>query len=663
MNENIQYQLPIEHLSYSALKTYCNNRAIFKKIYIMQQGEFNVSPSMMVGKMAHKFAEVYFSENNDYDLALDFGYRELDGTSDSEFYDPEKVDRQKMKKEFIQSVQFFMEEKPNVGEVLATELNITTDFLIDQTPAPLPVKAVSDLVTRMDDGLHIWDWKFTSRPRKTDEEQPDFILQSIFNRITVASHYGEEPVAMHYVQVKTTKNRDNSPQIEIYTIKYKEHPEYFTYFDRMYRGFVLEIISPNVQFLPNFADFLNGQEAWQEFTEGLVDFDLPEFIDHSTDKKIQRNKGKVRDDVDFIQSKANVESTPDEQKISAKLMEFGINIKFKDRHIGSNVTLYTYEASRGVQMSKLKNHEADLELALGVESVVIHAPLKGRQLIGIEVAKHDQETIEYDSKVHGQKGLVVPVGIDVYKQLHTLDIASAPHVLVAGATGMGKSVMLNVMLQSLLNQNEPEELLVEIVDPKGNEFIMYEDEPHVNGIYTDIANIKDLFFELMDLMDERYSMLRKAKVRNIDGYNKKMKKPMHKVVVIVDELADIILNKEVMEVEEETGEYYKDGRPKTVTKKFKYSEMIENRMVRLAQKARAVGIHLVCATQRPSTDVVLGVLKANFPSRIAFATATSVDSSVIIDQPGAEKLIGNGDLLFMKKSAKYIDRLQGLFVE
>lgn len=660
--EELLYSLPVEHLSYSALKTYCSNRAMFKKIYILQQGDFNVSPSMMVGKMAHKFAELIF-EDEEYDVALDAGYAELDRTPDSDFYDPSKVDREKIKQEYIKAVTFFIEEKPNVGEVVATELNVTTDFVLDGKPAPLPIKAITDLVTRMPDGIHLWDYKFTSRPRESDEEQPDYILQSVFNRITVGSHLGEEPKAMHYVQVKTSKNRDGGSQVDIYTIEFDKHPEYFTYFDRMYRGFIKEIISPSIQFLPNFGDHLNGKEAWQEFTEGLVDFELPAKIDHSTGSHIQRNK-KIRDDIDFIQSKATLAETPIEEKIRSKLLEFAINLQYVEKFVGSNVTLYTYEASRGVSMANLQRYEADLELVLGAKSVVIHAPLKGKKLVGIEVANELQSTIEFDKK-HMPKAkntLEFAVGVDVYGNTHFVDIAKSPHMLVAGATGMGKSVFLNVLLTTILENNDSQALEVILIDPKGNEFFTHEDDPKVAKVCTEISDINKILKLLTATMADRYNELKKAKVRDIDTYNAKVKKgKMQKIVIVVDELADLILSKETYQVEEIIGEYA-DGSPKTRIKNVLHAKDIENSLTRLAQKARAVGIHLVCATQRPSTDVVLGVLKANFPTRVAFATVTSTDSGVILDQSGAEKLIGNGDLLLMSKASKYLERLQGIFI-
>lgn len=659
--EELLYSLPVEHLSYSALKTYCSNRAMFKKIYILQQGDFNVSPSMMVGKMAHKFAEFIF-EGEEYDVALDAGYAELDRTPDSNFFDPAKVDREKIKQEYMKAVTFFMEEKPNVGEVVATELNVTTDFVLDGKPAPLPIKAVTDLVTRMPDGIHLWDYKFTSRPREADEEQPDYILQSVFNRITVGSHLGEEPKAMHYVQVKTSKNRDGGSQVDIYTIEFDKHPEYFTYFDRMYRGFIKEVISPSIQFLPNFGDHLNGKEAWQEFTEGLVDFELPAKIDHSTGSHIQRNK-KIRDDIDFIQSKATLAETPIEEKIRSKLLEFAINLQYVEKFVGSNVTLYTYEASRGVSMTNLQRYESDLELVLGAESVVIHAPLKGKKLVGIEVSNESQRTIEFDAKRHMPKtknNLQFAVGEDVYNNVQFADIASTPHMLVAGATGMGKSVFLNVLLTTILQNNDKKSLEVFLVDPKGNEFFIHEDDPKVVGVYSEIAEINELLRNVVGEMKDRYEVLREAKVRDIKDYHK-MGKSMPRQVIVVDELADLILSKETYQVEEIVGEYA-DGSPKVKISNKLHSKDIENSLTRLAQKARAVGIHLVCATQRPSADVVLGVLKANFPTRVAFATVTSTDSGVILDQSGAEKLIGNGDLLLMSKSSKYLERLQGIFI-
>jgi energy-coupling factor transporter ATP-binding protein EcfA2 len=661
-NQELQYLIPVEHLSYSALKSYCANRAIFKKIYIMKQGDFKKSENMVIGTMGHKAAELFY-QGLEWEECVQAGIDLLDSIPNSDFYNPEKVNRESMLKTYAQAMQFFSEEKPEIGKVLATELDVTTDFLINGQPAPLPIKAKTDLLSEMPNGdLHIWDYKFTKLFREFDQEQPDFILQSIFNYITVSQNQGKAPKVMHYVQVKTSKNRDNSPQILIYDIEFDKHPEYFTYFERMYSGFIYEIISPNVQFLPNFGDFLNGKEAWEDFTQDLVDFDLPKVIDHQS--VAQRNKGKIRDDVDFIESKANIATSTDHEKIVSKLLEFGISLKYKSEHRGANVTLLTFVPSRGVAMNKIKAHEADLELALGAKSIVVHAPLKGTQLVGIEVSNKSQRVLEFDDKllsITDNGSLLIPIGQDVYGELVKFDLSKAPHMLVAGATGSGKSVFLNVVLEALTRQNKQGQLGLYLIDPKGNEFFNYEDNELIVDYVSTTPRISEVFLDLVETMESRYSTFKQAKVRDIKEYNAKTKKQMPYIVVVVDELSDLMLTNEVLEKDEPTGEYYKNGEEKMKTIRIRYADIIENHLVRLAQKSRAAGIHLICATQRPSTDVVKGILKANLPTRIGFMTATSVDSNVILDEPGTEKLIGNGDLLFKNPNEQHLYRLQGFY--
>ena len=295
--------------------------------------------------------------------------------------------------------------------------------------------------------------------------------------------------------------------------------------------------------------------------------------------------------------------------------------------------------SRGVSMAKIAKFEDDLALALGAKSVRIEAPLRGTKYVGIEVSNVDQKIVPWSTELLKEQSLSLPVGSDVYGNPYHIDLAKAPHLLVAGSTGSGKSVALNMFIQSLMQQNSPDALGLILIDPKRTEFAQFEGDEHLVsqelGVITEGEDATLALEWAVEEMEERYKKLRAAKVRDIDTYNANGGF-MQKIVIVVDELADLMLSV--------------------------HKEKIEAAIIRLAQKARASGIHLILATQRPSVDVVTGILKANFPTRVAFMTATKVDSSVILDQPGAESLIGNGDCFVMKPSEKGLIRLQGYYL-
>jgi len=334
-----------------------------------------------------------------------------------------------------------------------------------------------------------------------------------------------------------------------------------------------------------------------------------------------------------------VDNLTDSERIRAKLLEFGVPVEMVDNFVGANVTMYRMKPSRGVSMAKISKFEDDLALALGAKSVRIEAPLRGTKYVGIEVSNQKQEIVPWSTDLLREQSLSLPIGADVYGHPYHIDLAKAPHLLVAGSTGSGKSVGLNVMIQSLIRQNSPDALGLVLIDPKRTEFTQFEGSEHLVspelGVITEGEDATLALEWACEEMESRYRQLRSARVRDIDTYNAQGGY-MQKIVIVVDELADLMLSA--------------------------HKGKIETAIIRLAQKARASGIHLILATQRPSIDVVTGILKANFPTRVAFMTATKVDSSVILDQPGAEALIGNGDCLVMKPSEKGLIRLQGYYL-
>ena len=301
---------------------------------------------------------------------------------------------------------------------------------------------------------------------------------------------------------------------------------------------------------------------------------------------------------------------------------------------GPTVTLFEFRPKVGIRISKIVNLKNEFAIALGVQGVRIIAPTE-RGTIGIEVPNKERVTIpmadmlysdEYDNS---DMDLPLCIGRKVDCSVFMVDLAEMPHLLVAGATGMGKSVGLNAIITSLINKKSPDELKLVLIDPKQVELTVYEKiaKPYLlkltdtdNAIITDTGKAMDMLNAVCRVMDERYLKLKDMNVRNIKEYNAVSSEKMPYYVVIIDEYGDLIMQS--------------DG------------TAMEKAICRIAQKARAVGIHMIISTQRPSTDIVTGRIKANFPTRIAFRTVTGTDSRVILDRIGAEKLTGKGDMLF-----------------
>jgi len=331
--------------------------------------------------------------------------------------------------------------------------------------------------------------------------------------------------------------------------------------------------------------------------------------------------------------------------IQKTLENFGIAVEMGEVSVGPTVTQYTFKPAEGVKLSRITSLNNDLALALAAHPIRIEAPIPGRSLVGLEVPNQVKaivglkEILEGSEFKNRKNNLTVALGKDVSGKSWVYDINKMPHLLVAGATGSGKSVCLNSVIVSLLYQNNPDDLRFIMVDPKRVELPIYNSIPHLlTPVITNVNKTINALKWCLNEMDRRFEVLSQTHRRNIQVYNEGLKPGQEKmpyIVFIIDELADLMVAA---------------GRD------------IEGGVIRLAQMARAVGIHLVLATQRPSVDVITGLIKANMPTRIAFSVASGVDSKTILDSFGAEKLLGQGDMLFIAAEISKPKRLQGAFV-
>ena len=334
-------------------------------------------------------------------------------------------------------------------------------------------------------------------------------------------------------------------------------------------------------------------------------------------------------------------------KLQKTLYSFGVQAKVENVSVGPAITRYELKPAEGVRVSKIANLADDIALNLAAETIRIEAPIPGKQAVGIEVPNTEKETVHFRDVVESDEfqdaksRLSVALGKDVAGNMAIADIAKMPHALIAGATGSGKSVCINTIITSIIYKAKPSEVKFVMVDPKVVELSVYNGIPHLLiPVVTDPKKAAGALAWAVQEMDNRYNVFAQKGVRDLKGYNALAEKEegmgkLPQIVIIIDELADLMMVA---------------------------AKEVEDSICRLAQKARAAGMHLIIATQRPSVDVITGIIKANVPSRIAFSVSSQVDSRTILDQVGAEKLLGKGDMLFYPSGSPKPSRVQGAFV-
>ena len=396
---------------------------------------------------------------------------------------------------------------------------------------------------------------------------------------------------------------------------------------------------PGEEFPPSMV--VEGDDAPVEvdFTpKELLQYKLPHIDLFAPDKPKSQSKEKniVRKNIRILED---------------TFKSFNIDVKVERAEIGPSVTKYEVKPAVGVRVNRISNLADDLALALAAKDVRIEAPIPGKSLVGIEVPNSEIATVSFrelweQSKTDPNKLLEVPLGKAVDGSARSFDLGRMPHLLVAGSTGSGKSVAVNGIISSILMKARPDQVKFLMVDPKMVELSVYNDIPHLLiPVVTNPRKAAKALQKVVDEMENRYELFSKFGVRNIAGYNAKVEDwnaqsqekqiPLPLIVVIVDELADLMMVA---------------------------SKEVEDAIIRLGQKARAAGIHMILATQRPSVDVISGLIKANVPSRVAFAVSSGTDSRTILDENGAEKLLGRGDMLFKPIDENHPVRLQGSFI-
>ena len=482
--------------------------------------------------------------------------------------------------------------------------------------------SIYDIFEKLSETYHAWSEKREAKRQQRFIEKEEKAAQAAMNAIQVEQ---DEP------QIDSETGEILDDEVLAHTpIQFEEaEPEIYDYDESLSEKQHKEEQQDNTD-----------EDVEVDFTpKESLDYKLPTINLFAPDKPKNQSKEKkiVRENIKILEE---------------TFASFGIRASVERAEIGPSVTKYEVKPAVGVRVNRISNLADDLALALAAKDVRIEAPIPGKSLVGIEVPNSEIATVTFrelweQSKTDDKKLLEIPLGKAVNGSVRTFDLAKMPHLLVAGSTGSGKSVAVNGIIASILMKARPDEVKFMMVDPKMVELSVYNDIPHLLiPVVTNPRKASRALQKVVDEMENRYELFSKVGARNIAGYNAKVAEynasqpeykqvPLPLIVVIVDELADLMMVA---------------------------SKEVEDAIIRLGQKARAAGIHMILATQRPSVDVISGLIKANVPSRIAFAVSSGTDSRTILDENGAEKLLGRGDMLFKPIDENHPVRLQGSFI-
>lgn len=443
------------------------------------------------------------------------------------------------------------------------------------------------------------------------------------------------------------------------------------YFETTFKNIFFNLRLPQISFLNNLKNKLQEKKEKKEieqlipeeigFEQKEIEFSPHEIseagelvnkeeIDTNEEsgipKKNKKHYPKIDIPLDLLEDKSSKPSAGDiksnQEIIKKTLSHFNIDVEMGEVSVGPTVTQYTFKPMAGVKVAQITALANDLALALAAHPIRLEAPIPGKSLIGVEVPNTKialvglKEILTVDEFKKRKDNLMIALGKDVAGKPQLANLEKMPHLLVAGATNSGKTVCLNTIIISLLYQNQPDRLNFILIDPKQVEMTQYNDIPHLScPVITSVKDTVQALRWSVQEMEKRFKTLAMAGKRNIDNYNETAKEPMPYLIIIVDELADLM---------------------------SLAAADIEPAIIRLAQKARAVGIHLIVATQRPSVNVITGLIKANITSRVAFSVASAGDSRTILDHSGADKLLGRGDMLFISADLSKPKRIQGAYL-
>lgn len=652
---------------------------------------------MVLGNAFHNAMEVYYGgsdehivsdENEAIKLGLEVGLDFIEKYHDGWIgWNSTYQNKQQIMDKFTFAFNSYVKEMPyRTDNITMIEQGICEKVDVEwrgqHLSLPVPLKGYPDKVVEEDGFLDIVDYKTASSFPGEDEIDAKKILQAVVYYFLVYAHTGREPRRCIFEVVKVSKNKDGGPQVRQYFFDYQENELFFDFFFRFYND-MIRAVNGEMVWLPNIEAMFDNEIALVAYINRLDEpeevakqmkneqvSDITDLLKNKIAKASNMNRLMKTVEKHFVSGKTlNYKDMNTQDRIKTKMAEHGMLLEFDSIVEGAAVDLYRYSPSIGLKMSRIASYVADVEQVLGVTGVRILTPIPGTTFVGFEVPRSERT---WNGAAPKSKGLVVPIGTNTFGDVEYIDLEMAPHVLVASTTGGGKSVTLRSMLNSLGSTAE-----LWLADPKGVELNdikskRYAEEPE---------DIRSMLEDLVIEMDRRYAEMKKTPgLRRYDG------KP---IVCVIDEFGDFILSnpagkslptydnwtvarlrkefskrKPGYDDENFSKETYIDCLQqldqKTATKYMELSG--EDLVVKLAQKARAAAIHLVIATQSPRADIVTGRIKANFPTRIALRTASEIESRIILDVPGAEKLLGKGDALILRSDSPELVRVQSFNV-
>lgn len=624
---------------------FSTNPVLFKINYINKDRfDTTMGISGVLGSAFHQAMEVYYggsdtlipsNESEAIEYGMKAGMDYLDKYNDGFIsYSKTIPNKQKAFDLFTFCFQSYIKEHPYNPDTLVSveeEIEERIDIVWKGKKLSLPVKMKGrlDKVEKIDNKLKIKDYKTCysfSDPEKIDGSK---IIQSIVYYLLAYAKFEEEPYSVIFEEVKYSKNSDGTSQVRQYEIVYAENELYFDFFFRFYED-MIRALNGQMVYVPNVNTLYDNEVSIisyihrldiEETTAELLKLHKVENLTELLKKEIQ-SAGNMRKlmktlEENFTSAKnLNYDKMKNEEKIQTKLMEHGMMLQFDSKIEGSTVDLYRYTPSIGLKMSRVRNYVHDIEQVLGISGVRVLAPIQNSTMVGFEVPRADRKFPD----VPAGNDFNIAIGQTIMGEPRRFDIRQAPHLLIAGASGSGKSVFLGTLIEQLSRIPNTE---LHLFDPKRVELAMFKDK--ATEYQYDGKEIAVSLKHLVNEMNSRYEIMAQKGVRKIEEMTDGKFK--YKFVVI-DEFGDLILH-----------------------------ETINATLLELVQKARACGIHVIIATQRPSTKIISGDIKANFPIKIVFRTAKSVDSRVVMDEEGAEKLLGKGDMLFTGDHG--VERLQG----
>lgn len=648
-NKNIE-SFPLSHYSYSTFVRFSTNPILFKINYVNGDTIDTIQGiSGVIGKAFHAAMAEYCTAG--IQAGLEAGIIFLDEYPENFIeYSVTVPTKQKATEVLTFAYNAYVKEdkidpkEKFIGAELVIEENISVEWKDQKITLPVKLKGYLDKIVENENGVVIKDYKCVhafSNPDKIDGAK---IIQAVQYYFLAYAECGKAPYSIIFEEVKKTKNRDNSPQVRRYEVIYADNDLFFDFYLRLYDD-MTRAINGEAVFVPNvnamydnevsIISYIHRLDVSDEMAKQMKELRVTTITDLLRSKI--ENAGNMRKlmqnaEKQFISAKSlEYDKMNTEEKIQVKMMEHGMLIKYDSKIEGHSVDLYRYNPSIGLKMSRLKGFVSDIEQVVGVSGVRVLAPIPNSTLIGFEVPKAER-TFPTEQAI--PEGFNLAIGVDIYNKTYRFDITKAPHLLVAGSTGSGKSVFLNSIIQQLATLSN---IHLHLFDPKIVELCQFRSI--AKEYYSDAESIYLALEELVAEMNRRYQKLSNAGARSLDEQPELFPRKF----VVIDEYGDLALGSKP------SGRLKKD--------EINISGGISDFVLTLAQKARAAGIHLIIATQRPSTDIITGTIKANFPTKVAFRTAKAVDSQVLLDAAGAEKLLGKGDMLFVSNEGEI--RLQG----